>query len=120
MFDEEDAFTQVQTRVISQVGEPEAVKEATKNLMELASKASKQLSTGEELASPTEVATLPPMDLPASPGVDPFISKYLVVFTHARKCACLHLVDGCWSARRMAFTSFQFVNVDPPSTRGLQ
>ena len=57
---------------------------------------------------------LPSVDLPADADAEPFIAKYLVVYTHGKQCACLHLVDGCWRSKQMAFRSFDLLDVDPP------
>ena len=113
-FDEEDAFVQVREKVVGQVGEPDAVNEAIDKLKKIAGDVSRQLGTGEELASPTEMATLPSADLPADADAEPFLAKYLVVYTHGKQCACLHFVDGCWRPKQMAFTPFELLDFDPP------
>jgi hypothetical protein len=119
-FDEEDAFVQVREKVVGQVGEPDAVNEAIDKLKKVAGDVSRQLGTGEERASLAEAATLPSVDLPLDADAEPFIAKYLVVYTHGKQSACLHLVDGRWRPKHMAFTSFEMLDVDPPSARRLQ
>ena len=57
-FDEEDVYVQVQLRIVSQVGEEAAVEAAIFDLKGLAEDISKKMAATEELASPTEVASL--------------------------------------------------------------
>ena len=114
-FDEEDAYVQVQVRIIGQVGEEAAVEAAIVNLKNLAADISKKTAATEELASPTEVASVslavPPGDVEDE---DLFKTKYLIVYTHNRRCARLHLAGGCWRARQLSFACFEYVDQDPP------
>ena len=57
-FDEEDAYVQVQLRIVGQVGEEAAVEAAVFNLKNFAADISKKMAATEELASPIEVASL--------------------------------------------------------------
>ena len=70
----------------------------------------------EELASPTEVASpslaLPPSDAENEQGL--FRARYLVVYTHNRRCARLHLTEGCWRDRQLSFASVKHLDEDPP------
>ena len=89
----------MQLRIVGQVGEEAAIEAAIFNLKGIAEDISKKMATTEELASPTEVASLslvvPPGELE---GEDGFKTKYLIVYTHNRRCARLHLAGGCWRA----------------------
>ena len=113
-FDEEDAFAQVQARVVGQVGDEAAVEGAIATLRVLAEGVSRELAEFGGLVPTAVVSPLPVVEPPAPVDLDPFASKYLVVYTHNGKCARLHLSYGCWRARQMAFTSFEYLDVDPP------
>ena len=114
-FDEEDAYVQVQMRIVGQVGEEAAVEAAIFNLKGLAENISKKMAATEELASPTEVASL---SLAVPPGEledeDVFKTKYLIVYTHNPRRSRLHLAGGCWRARQLSFACFEHIDQDPP------
>jgi len=114
-FDEEDAYVQVQLRIVSQVGEEAAVEATVFNLKLLAAEVSKKMAAVEDLASPTEVASL---SLAIPPGEveeeELFRTKYLIVYTRNRRCTCLHLAGGCWRARQLSFACFEYLDQDPP------
>jgi len=68
-----------------------------------------------EPGSPTEVASLPSVEL--SPGEveeDEPTSKYVVSITRGGSCARLHKAMGCWRARRLAFAKYELLDLDPP------
>ena len=68
-----------------------------------------------EAGSPTEVASLPGRDLdPGEVEEDEPIAKYVVSITRGGTCARLHKAMGCWRARRLAFSKYELVDVDPP------
>ena len=114
-FDEEDAYVQVQLRVIGQVGEEAAVEAAVFNLKELAAGRLEENGGRRRLRIPDRGASL---SLAVPPGEveeeDLFKPKYLIVFTHNRRCARLHLARGCWRARQWSFACFEYVDQDPP------
>ena len=68
----------------------------------MAAEVSRKMAVVEDLASPTEVAsislTIPPGEVEEEDG---FKAKYLIVFTHGKRCARLHLAEGCWRARQL-------------------
>ena len=113
-FDAEDAYPQVQQRVVAQVGEEAAVEAAVLNLKILPAEVSKKMAVVEDLASPTEVASvslaIPPGEVEEDDGLK---AKYLIVFTHGKQCARLHVAEGCWRARQLSFASFEYVDQDP-------
>ena len=113
-FDEEDAYVQVQRRVVLQVGEEMAVEAAVLNLKMLAAEISRKMAISENLASPTEIASLsmemPPGEVEEEGGI---VSKYLVVSTHKGRCVRLHLAYGCWRARQRSFAVFEYIDQDP-------
>ena len=117
-FDEEGAYVQVQLRIVGQVGEEAAVEAAVFDLKGLAEDISKKMAATKELASPTEVASLslvvPPGELEEE---DLFKTKYLIVYTHNRRCSRLHLAGGCWRARQLSFACFKYIDQGPPPER---
>ena len=114
-FDEDDAFAQVRDRVMTHVDDPDGVRDMIANLREVAMNFSVGMAVDGELASPTEVASLPPLrSVDSAVPIEGADSKYLVVYTRNRNCARLHLVDGCWRSRQMAFADYELIDVDPP------
>ena len=77
------------------------------NLKGLAEDISKKMAATEELASPTEVASLSlAVPLGELEDEDLFKTKYLIVYTHDRRCSRLHLAGGCWRALQLSFACF--------------
>ena len=54
---------------------------------------------------------IPPREIEEEDGL---ATKYLIVFTHNKRCARLHLAEGCWRARQRSFANFEYVDQDPP------
>ena len=114
-FDEDDAFAQVRDRVVAHVDDRDGVASMMVELRETAMKVSAKMAVEECLPSPTEVATLPPLEIAGTEEpVEGMDAKYLVAYTHNKKRARLHLVDGCWRARQMEFVEYELIDVDPP------
>ena len=112
-FDEEDAYMQVQHRVIEQVGCETAVVAARLegarggDFEEDGRCRGPCVPHGDRIL----VCRNGPGEVEEECGI---LTKYLIVFNHNRRCARLHLAEGCWRARQRSFADFEYVDEDPP------
>ena len=114
--DEEDAYDQMGVWLINHNLEKESVDLAIAEVKELARRASTQWAAEPEKATPTEVASLTPIELDFEEDGEVKDYKYLIVYTRGRRCARLHSAGGCWRARQMMFKDAELIEDHPDRT----
>ena len=115
--DEEDAYDQMGNRLVGQGVDREVIEQAIGEIKATAKRVSVQWATDQERATPTEVASLPPVDGEVAKEEEVKDYQYLVVYTRGRKCARLHAAEGCWRARQMLFKDVELVEGSYPDRK---